>query len=292
MTKTFIVPNLRTGYVDICKDVVLLGKPTHPRGMLTHELTDVTIQIIDPTDALPLGVNRKLNKAIAAAEALQLIAGHSVPELLPKISANFEQFMEDFSDGKRFWGAYGDRILVPDPRSSGSTIHQADLVVERLKVDPDSRQALIVLWRPELDLLQSGHADYPCTVMLMFLIRNGKLQLHVTMRSNDVWWGLAYDAFQFTQLQLTVAHALGVPAGPYFHHAISLHAYERDFEKIGMLHYPTSATPPDLPRGVRWADATQTPYHLLATDAKTIITQRGASGGQHPWWNDSVGRFV
>lgn len=291
------VPNLRTGYVDICQRVVTQGAVVRPRGMLTHELTDVTIQIMDPTDALPIGVGRNLNPAIAAAEALQLIGGISTPELLIKIAPTFAQF----KDGDRFWGAYGERVRLPlgfitdgmfaSPPLGQATYHQAQLVVERLRKDPDSRQALIVLWRPELDLEEGKH-DYPCTVMLMFLVRNGKLQLHTTMRSNDVWWGLTYDAFQFTQLQLTVAHALNVPHGPYFHHAVSLHAYERDFEAITKLRYPKTATTPDLPRGVHPSYTAKAPWMHVEADAQRILQGAKCLTEQHSWWGKTLESFL
>lgn len=283
MATSLTYRNLREGYVHVCERVVQEGASVRPRGQLTHELTDVTIEVKDPSDVLPVGVGRKLNPAIAAAEALQLIGGVSDPQLMTRISSNFERFMDD----GRFWGAYGDRVRIE--RRGMRMAHQAHLVVERLKADPDSRQALIVLWRPELDLDHSGMHDYPCTVMLMFLLREGKLQLHVTMRSNDVWWGLAYDAFQFTQLQLTVANALGVPFGSYFHHAVSLHAYERDFPAIGELRLPPAGGRPDLPIGVscggmEWIDA--------ETDAKSMLSSVPTLSAQHPWWRETLEKYL
>ena len=58
------------------------------------------------------------------------------------------------------------------------------------------------------------------------------------MRSNDVWWGLPYDVFQFTQLQLTLARLLDVAPGEYTHMVGSLHAYERDADGIDALVMP------------------------------------------------------
>lgn len=229
------VPNLRDGYVDVARRVLHEGTATAPRGQRTYEILDAIVVVDDPTDALPVGVGRKLNAVIGYAEALQLIAGEARHDLLPRISPNFNQFRQE--DG-RFWGAYGDRI--------GTQM----LAVERkLKQDRDSRQAVITLWDPRLDN-QDAKRDYPCTVMLQFLIRNDKLVMHTTMRSNDVWWGLAYDAFQFSQAQLTLAHALGLEAGPYHHHAVSLHVYERDVTGIERLHHPIEHTPRDRLKGV------------------------------------------
>jgi thymidylate synthase len=205
--------DMRRDYHNVLRYVRTMGSEVTIRGMETREVLDATLVIKDPTDCLPVGVGRGINPRIAAMEALQLIAGESHPDLLVRAAPNFAQFR----DGGSFHGAYGPRVAMQLPR-----------VVQRLKDDPTTRQALITVWDPLHDLMVDGRHDYPCTVSLQFMIREGQLQLHTTMRSNDVWWGLAYDAFQFTQLQLVVAQAIGFDPGPYFHHAVSMHIYERD----------------------------------------------------------------
>lgn len=212
------VPNMRTGYAAICDAVLTSGDDVSPRGMKTRELLDVVIRLDDPGDALPLGTGRALNVAIGVVEALSLISGKQVPQLAVRVAPNMAQFL----DGGVFHGAYGPRARPQLPH-----------VLRKLEEDSDTRQAVVTLWDP---LYDNGAArDIPCTTMLQFLVRRDKLVMHTTMRSNDVWWGLAYDVFQFTQLQLAVANALGVEAGTYYHHAVSLHAYERDWEGIESL---------------------------------------------------------
>ena len=76
--------------------------------------------------------------------------------------------------------------------------------------------------------------------MLQFFLRDDKLVMHVTMRSNDAWWGTPHDWGQFSQFQLALANVLDVEAGAYYHHAVSFHLYARDFESIDKLTAPTS----------------------------------------------------
>jgi thymidylate synthase len=111
---------------------------------------------------------------------------------------------------------------------------QLPRAVERLKLDPDSRQAVVSIWDPLYDMQDTR--DLPCTLNFNFRIRNDKLNMSTTMRSNDVWLGAAYDVFMFTQLQCTVANALGVEVGTYTHHAYSFHIYERNVEAMEQLH--------------------------------------------------------
>jgi thymidylate synthase len=213
------VSSMGDAYADVCQTVLRQGASVSPRGMATREILDAVIICDDPSDSLPTGCDRKLNVAIGAAEAAQLVGGMSDPKLMTAISPNFERFMDD----GRFHGAYGRRVGT-----------QALDVIRKIDADRDTRQAVITLWDPRLDN-DPGKHDYPCTVSLIFQVRDDELNLHVTMRSNDVWWGLAYDAFQFTQLQYSVANALDVDVGRYHHHAVSLHAYERDAKTIEEL---------------------------------------------------------
>jgi hypothetical protein len=78
--------------------------------------------------------------------------------------------------------------------------------------------------------------DYPCTIGFNFTIsEHGTLEMNVLMRSNDVWRGFAYDVFQFTQLQRTLARVLGVYPGMYRHTAWSMHMYESDLPRVTNL---------------------------------------------------------
>lgn len=217
--------NLHSGYSQLAKDIVESGGRVAPRGQLTAEWLDATLVMDDPAYALPTHCGRKVHVALAALEALQLIAGCSMPELMTTVAPNTAQFLEP--EG-HFHGAYGPRIKNQIPQ-----------VISTLKRDPDSRQGVIVIWEPYRDLLRSTPPkDLPCTVMFQFMVRENRLQLHTTMRSNDVWWGLPYDAFQFGQLQLSVAHALEMPCGSAYHHVVSLHAYAKDWKSIAALTYP------------------------------------------------------
>lgn len=225
-TAVITVEDMRGGYTQIARTVMTQGSKVQSRLGPTLELIAPTLVLQDPTDALPVGVGRNLVLRIAAVEALQLLAARSAYGLVTAASSNFRESQEP--DGT-FWGNYGDRI--------GFQFHA---VFERLNVDRDSRQGVITLWRPELDLMTDNKRDYPCTVGFQFLIRDDQLVMITTMRSNDVWKGLAYDVFQFTQLQIHLAACLGVPVGPYIHRPGSLHVYEENYDQVlALSEYPT-----------------------------------------------------
>jgi thymidylate synthase len=144
-----------------------------------------------------------------------------------------------------FHGAYG-------LRTRGQYHH----VVQKLTDDPSSRQAVVTLWNPEYDNLP-GKRDYPCTIMHQFRIRDGALNMSVYMRSNDVWLGLAYDGFQFTRVQIALAHVLGVEVGTYTHHVGSLHLYDSNLtavDKLAKGAYPTDYYKQPAIVGSTWDD--------------------------------------
>jgi thymidylate synthase len=206
-------------------------------------------------------VNRGASTRFAALEALQLIGGVSAPKIMKIVAPNTAQFLSHTPTGTEYFhGAYGVR--------TGEWVHRA---VQRLRDDPDTRQAVLNIWDNRHD--QRLEPDLPCTLTLHFMLRNFKLDLHVTMRSNDVWWGTAYDIFVFTQLQVAVARTLNVPLGTYYHHANSLHIYARDYEKLEKLISPTQPADKVPALGVRngtWLEAQNQATKILYNEAANL----------------------
>jgi thymidylate synthase len=225
------------GYVDLVQHVLRHGKEVAPRGQKTLEIEDAIIRIDDVYNTLPMNVKRKAVPGIGAVEACQLLSGTSFPDLVMMVGPQFKNYAED---NGVFHGAYG-------PRTNG----QYHAVIERLKNDPDSRQAVVTIWNPQYDL-QWNKRDYPCTILHQFRIRDNKLNMSVYMRSNDVWLGAAYDFFQFTRVQIAMASVLGIEPGKYAHHVGSLHIYEQHYGVAEELKYTDKFTDIPVITGRTW----------------------------------------
>lgn len=220
----FELSDVRYDYPDLLKLLRKNGTRTAPRGEETLEMLDV-VMVLDPHYPLVTGINRGISTKLISMEALQLISGLSYANRTVKAAPNMSRFL----DGEVFHGAYGPRIAP-----------QIEAAINKLKSDADSRQALMTVWNPMYDLLGIAQPrDIPCTALIQLFIRNDKLVMHTTMRSNDAWWGTPHDWGQFTQLMLTIASIMDIEAGDYYHHAVSWHLYERDFDKIDELTVPT-----------------------------------------------------
>jgi thymidylate synthase len=175
--------------------------------MPVRERVGVTVRF-DASRALLVHPARGLNYRFAAAEFLWIAAG--LDEVAPL--ARYNKKMASFSDdGVHLAGAYGPRLAS-----------QWDYVLGTLRADPDSRQAVAVIWTPR----PAPSKDVPCTVSAQFLVRDGKVTGVWTMRSSDLWLGLPYDAFSFARLTACVAGALGREPGEVVITAGSSHLYE------------------------------------------------------------------
>lgn len=128
---------------------------------------------------------------------------------------------------------------------------QFNYVVNILSQDKDSRQATIVLNRPEV--MMSNSKDKICTNSIGFRIRNNKLNMSVNMRSNDFIYGTCIDAPQFWFLRSMVLAKLKkvypeLELGTYYHKADSFHVYDRHFNMLNnIVNNDEDIIPIDLP---------------------------------------------
>lgn len=228
------------------------------RGQKVMEfLGPVLAELTDPTANVLLLNGRDSNPWVNMAEFPWLVAGRAdiawLQHYLPRAV--------DFSDDGITWRAgYGPRLRRWGQGHLGSPkFDQLQRVVDLLTKQPDTRQAVITLWDPLLDLApvhapdrvepdyawsgnpvpplqEMRYKDYPCTNWLHFQVVDGALDLTVAMRSNDLIWGFsAVNVYNFTMLQQLVAHCIGMPPGTYRHLANNLHVYERHFGTVELV---------------------------------------------------------
>jgi len=107
---------------------------------------------------------------------------------------------------------------------------QLDYVVDLLKHNPKTRQAAISIYDRKEGYMYDN--DTPCTYAVQFTIIGQKLDMCVTMRSNDLWYGFCNDQYCFSKLQELVAMRTGLLIGSYYHFAHNLHLYDNIIEKL------------------------------------------------------------
>jgi len=100
---------------------------------------------------------------------------------------------------------------------------QIDMICEMLKQNPDTRQACVSIYDGKE--ISDYAFDTPCTYAIQFTIVNDRLDMCVTMRSNDLWYGFCNDQYQFSKLQDLMSFRLGIETGVYYHFAHNMHLY-------------------------------------------------------------------
>ena len=175
-----------------------------------------------PWERVLISSVRDANPFFHLMEAMWILAGRYDVAFL----AEFNKRMVDYSDdGTSFNAPYGYRMRASvSDQGSIFPSDQVAQVIQILKNDPGTRQAVLQIWNAE-DLDKSTK-DKACNMSAVFRIRNGKLCLTVYNRSNDMIWG-AYGAnvVQFSILQEYVAAHLGLPLGEYTQITNSYHVY-------------------------------------------------------------------
>jgi thymidylate synthase len=207
-------------------DVVDRGMDIVVRGKATRELIGRLTTLEQPLERY-LFLPKRHNDVFAQfAETMWVLAGRDdiawLSRYLPRAP--------DYSDDGFTWhGAYGPRL-----RRWAGSVDQIDKVRQLLSDDPASRRAVMALFDPAQDFVDSK--DIPCNNWLSWIAREGKLDLSVAVRSNDAMWGFAgINAFEWSILQEVMAYWLGLEVGSVRYFATSFHVYDYHFKRAGEI---------------------------------------------------------
>jgi len=186
----------------------------------TLELTGITFQLTDPSN----NKNNRSNYEYAAEFFKWIISGKTdLSEKIKEMNPMAVKFVDTTGLPESFSSSYGWKIEG-----------QLPAIYKELRRDKWSRQAYINILLPVDQILvgKTTTHEYPCTLGIQYLIRDGELHTIVNMRSNNAFSVLPYDVYNFTRLQILVSDVLGVKVGRYYHTVNSLHIYKRDLGRI------------------------------------------------------------
>ena len=140
-----------------------------------------------------------------------------------KIRLDLWQKMMSKVEGEKFDYTYPERFCRFD---------QIDNVISLLTEDKHSRQAMMHIWHPDLDVGRgAGQTRVPCSIDYQFMIRNNRLYVIYHMRSSDILGHLPIDIWLTAELMKYVADKLkengtsDLKYGSLLYFAGSLHAY-------------------------------------------------------------------
>ena len=181
----------------------------------TKALFNVGFYITDPKDRKIINKERKWKEDYAEAEWQWYLSGDPNVKALGDIYGKVPEIWKRMADAN---GKVNSNYGYQWERNG-----QIDMVYEMLKQNPDTRQACISIYDGKEQHRYSN--DTPCTYAVQFTIMHGRLDMCVTMRSNDLWYGFCNDQYQFSKLQDLMAFRLDIETGVYYHFAHNMHLY-------------------------------------------------------------------
>lgn len=181
-----------------------------------------------PMERVLFHAERDANPFFHLMESIWMLAGRNDVEWISEFSSNIAQFSDD---GRTFNGAYGFRWR------EWFGVDQLKMIAQRLRNDPNCRRQVLAMWDGEVDLPEQGTKDVPCNTQAYFQVgTDGRLDMMVTNRSNDMVWGTyGANAVHFSVLLEYMAALVGRPVGHYWQVSMNTHVYERHFDMMEQL---------------------------------------------------------
>ena len=181
----------------------------------TKALFNVGFYITDPKDRKIINRERKWSEEYAEAEWQWYLSGDrniaKLGELYGKIPAIWKRMADVDGNVNSNYGWQWQRN------------QQLDNIIKLLKTLPETSQAAISIY--DAKEYDKYAYDTPCTYAVQFTIVHNKLDMCVTMRSNDLWYGFCNDQYQFSKLQEMISKRLNIETGVYYHFAHNMHLY-------------------------------------------------------------------
>jgi thymidylate synthase len=203
------------------------GHHNEPTKGPNLELTGVLLSLSNPLNR----ISRTESKNTIFSCLGELFWYLSGSEDVNHVSYYLKDYINYAENDGSVGGAYGPRLL-----GTHNSVNQLENIISILESKPTSRQAVIQIF-DKRDLVDKKK-DIPCTLNLQFILRDKKLELIVTMRSNDVFIGFPHDVFCFTMIQELVANELSlrlnstISLGTYKHFVGSFHIYDSALSKV------------------------------------------------------------
>ena len=248
--------NVNEAYTTGRREIMRIGSGSGSRaGSVLVAPYPVTTVYAKPCERVLFDESRDANPFFHLFESLWMLSGSRDATWLDRFVGDFSSRFAE-ADGHQ-WGAYGHRWR------QYFKFDQLTTVVDRLREKPDDRRVVIAMWDPQSDLISPREdgwepADLPCNTHLYPRVHDGRLDLTVCCRSNDIVWG-AYgaNAVHFSVLQEYLAGRIGVEVGIMYQFSNNWHGYTDVLERMGMPSgddpYARGQLTP-MPMGEDWSE--------------------------------------
>lgn len=110
---------------------------------------------------------------------------------------------------------------------------QIPYIIRELIYKPNTRQAMLMMYSAERDIMGWGGQDrVPCSISYQFIRRGDQLDIIYNQRSCDFINFFASDVVITIELLKYIANAVGIKPGFFIHMIGSLHAFAKDLKGV------------------------------------------------------------
>ena len=208
--------NANEAYEHLHNKILLEGVPFDN----TKALFNVGFYIADPMDNKIINKERNWKQDYAEAEWQWYLSGdrsiYKLEDIYGKVPEIWKRMANEIGHVNSNYGWKWQRTCW-------NNVSQYERVVQMLKDNPNTRQAALSIY--DAKEIPKYENDTPCTYAVQFTILNGRLDMSVVMRSNDLWYGFCNDQYCFSMLQKMIADELKIEIGTYYHFAHNMHLY-------------------------------------------------------------------
>ncbi|MEI6420299.1 MAG: thymidylate synthase, partial [bacterium] len=224
-------------YNNVLKDIMENGIDRKGRNAVTRAKFAIQMRF-NLEEGFPAVTTKQLAFNAMKSELLWFLEGSGSDERLKEILGKDRTIWTDNAEAPywkpkakfsgdlgRVYGVQWRKWQKPD----GTTVDQIANLINKLKTDPNDRRLVVTAWNPgELDQM----ALPPCHMIFQFFVADGKLSLHMTQRSCDMFLGVPFNIASYALLLAMVAQVVGMKAHECVLTLNDAHIYHEHFDAV------------------------------------------------------------
>nr|AIA14473.1 thymidylate synthase [uncultured bacterium] len=225
-------------YLDLLAHVMNAGSDRGDRtGTGTRSVFGYQMRF-DLSEGFPVLTTKKLHLRSIIHELLWFLKGDTNIAYLKENGVSiWDEWADENGNLGPVYGAQWRSWPAPD----GRQMDQIALLIESLKVNPNSRRHIVSAWNPAL---VDDMALPPCHCLFQFYVADGKLSCQLYQRSADIFLGVPFNIASYALLTMMVAQVTGLKPGDFVHTLGDAHIYANHFEQAKLQ---MTRTPKPLP---------------------------------------------
>jgi len=224
-------------YNEVLKTILEKGVDRKGRNAVTRALFAIQMRF-NLEEGFPAVTTKQLAFNAVKGELLWFLEGSGSDQRLKEIMGKDRTIWTDNAEADywkpkaKFPGDLG-RVYGVQWRkwakTDGTTVDQIANIVNKLKTDPNDRRLVVTAWNPgELDQM----ALPPCHMIFQFFVADGKLSLHMTQRSCDMFLGVPFNIASYALLLCMVAQVTGLKPYECVLTLNDAHIYHEHFDAV------------------------------------------------------------